>query len=307
MAEKNTYLSYQNFLSLFGWGLLVFLIIQYDLKTLVYRSLQVNGLQIFAGITLLIIAQGIRSLKWSVLFGEYMSRAMASKLYFSMISYAIFSPLRMADLTIAPILRKQWNINYKRSFTLLFFEKVGDMLVLCIFTVPATILFINTIVEPRVTYEILLATGAVFLGACIIFLTFFNKKVCSTIQMSFLSKKKISFLIFFSFLALTTELLAGYILVHAFYRIDILNYFLLKPISIIIGVFSFVPGGMGVESYSLIELFSLIGLDDKLLAIGIINVRLISIISIIFFSTAMSAIFSVKKNIVSFDNIKNKK
>ena len=87
---------------------------------------------------------------------------------------------------------------------------------------------------------------------------------------------EIILLISLSFVAFGLELYGGFVLIDAFVSISFSDYATIKPVAILFGFATLIPGGLGAESYALIELFNWRGVVTPALEATIITVKIIT-------------------------------
>lgn len=260
-------LGYLRLLMVLGWGLFIWLFFSVGFANFFKSLAEAIHLQLIMGLLLFIGAQFLRGLKWRMFFDEKLSNFEGIRLYLSNLSYSIFSPLRTADFLLMRYLKKEFGISYKRSGFLILLDKIMDASIIGSIAAVGLGYFLykhdlvgqidNRDVYGFIAVGILLVLASYF----IVRLARFQRVIGAARK--FLKEgqriKKILLIYILSVASLVAEISAGYIIIDSVFHLAYKIYFLTKPISMAIGMLSMVPSGIGIESYSIIQLLSSYG------------------------------------------------
>ncbi len=254
-----------------GWVLFGALVYHIGVDNIAASVKNASVLYICGGLCVFACAQIVRGLKWSCLLSQYISIVGGVKLYFVTASYSIFSPLRVADFFVSFLLRENGiDVHTKECGKKIFAEKVIDFSVVVFFATCGAAFLCHSSV-PIIF---------VVCSVCLL-LFFFWKKISTWTSRIGISRQKVAVLFLLSFTAFVLEIVSGFLLIASVYHAVFWLYFFMKPLSILIGIITMIPAGLGVESYSIIQLLALFGENSVTLSSGIIIARIVTTFFII--------------------------
>lgn len=260
---------YKLLLVMIGWTLLSIIAYQAGLDAFTSTLKQVHFTQAIAGLCIILFSLFVRGLRWGVIFGHSCGWAKALCFYFANLSYVIFTPLRSGDFFLVPLLKRGWNIPYQESTSKLFIEKVIDFSVIALCSLPLILL------QDIIGFSALALLIFILLGVGMTLLRAPLLKILK--QLLILQPSQIFILFLLALIAFGLEILGGYVLIDAFFDLKLLDYALIKPAAILFGIITLVPGGVGIESYTLLELFEWRGVDNPQFNATIVSVKMITL------------------------------
>lgn len=253
-----------------GWILFGALILSVGVENIIQVLGEAHESFLLLGAFIFLCAQIVRGIKWSILFSEHISIVEGIKLYMVNTSYSIFSPLRLADFSAPFLLRENdIDIDFWSGGRMILLDKIIDFFVVLFFVSIGSFFIAGSFV-----WACLIFIGTIALSVSYYLFKVTLKKIRKSMN---ILGRRIILVTSLSSLAFVMEIVSGYFLISSVYDISFLMYSFLKPVSILIGILSLVPSGIGIESYSIIHLFSFVGEKSLNLSSGVIFAKILTI------------------------------